>query len=355
MKIPIELKPYKDELLSSWLIRSSIAHGSDPSSWVSGVWLEYRAWTRDIDRHLPKDKITKLTQITSLSTDQIEDMTLELLIEKITDSKPLNDKQGWPYVIPTGFRGGTKTNGTHFCSTCLSEPNFYFKKQWRLAWNTACPKHNQLLTLKCQNCYHVFSPHLVDYIHTKLYICTHCGYDLRNSTIVKANAEVVTFQEQLNDAAFNGRIDNSIPLVKFTVTELFATLKAILLFFRTINNSPKHNHIFDKLDIPNFKYLYSIKKDSFEALDVRDKVNLLLAVSRLFTLKLDDIKKMLQEANITYKTLAGNKSFHSQTIRYLCDNLERSSKKDVVRRTKVIKPRSKEEVEKLMDEIRPYI
>lgn len=355
MQIPIEPRPYPDEILSSWLIRSSIANGSDPSSWVSGTWIEYRAWTRDIDRHLPKDKIAKLAQITSFSVDQIRDMTLEPLIEKITDTKLLNDKKGWPFVIPTGFRGGTKTNGTHFCSTCLSEPNFYIKKQWRLAWNTTCPKHNQLLTLRCQNCYHVFSPHLVDYIHTELHICTHCGYDLRDSTIVKADTEVITFQELLNDATCWGQVDNSIPIIEFTVKELFTTLKAILAFFRTINKSPKHNHIFDKLDIRKFEFLHSIKQDSFESLDVKDREHLLLAVSRLFAFSLDEIKEILQEAGVTYKTLASNRSSQSQTIKYFCENLKLSNTKVVAHHTKVIKPRSKEEVEKLMDEIRPYI
>lgn len=355
MKIPIEPKPYHDEILSSWLIRSSIANGSEPSSWASGIWIEYRAWTRDIDRHLPTDKINKISQITSLTKEQIRAMTLEPLVENITNEKPLNDKKGWPFVIPTGFRGGTKTNGTHFCSTCLSKPDFYIKKHWRLAWNTACPIHNQLLTLRCEKCYHVFSPYLIDYKNTKVHICTNCGYDLRDSNVVKADKEIIIFQETLNDAAFNNTIDNSIPLLEHSAHELFLTLRTILALFRTINRLPRHHDIFAKLDIPLFSFSSSSNKELFEAMDIKDRGSLLLAASRLLKLNIEEIKDMLQKSNITYKSFTDNISAQSKTIEYLSKDLHINKKKSHTNTYKEIKPRSKEEVEKLMDEIRPYI
>ncbi|MFE8730337.1 TniQ family protein, partial [Aeromonas hydrophila] len=47
---PVQISPFKDELLSSWLVRASLAHGCDPMSLTSAVWPTWRAWTVDIDR-----------------------------------------------------------------------------------------------------------------------------------------------------------------------------------------------------------------------------------------------------------------------------------------------------------------
>ncbi len=35
---PVQISPLKDELLSSWLVRASLAHGCDPMSLTSAVW-----------------------------------------------------------------------------------------------------------------------------------------------------------------------------------------------------------------------------------------------------------------------------------------------------------------------------
>jgi hypothetical protein len=179
MRIPIELEPLPNEILSSWLIRNSIANGSDPGSWVSGVWFNFRVWTRDIDRHLAADKINKLSKITSLSKEQVRNMTLEPIVEKITSDYSLNSQKAWPYIIPTGTRGTSTTNGIHFCKECLKESTPYLKKEWRLAWNVACSKHKELLLHKCQKCDKTFAPYKVDYLNTQICKCTHCGFDLR--------------------------------------------------------------------------------------------------------------------------------------------------------------------------------
>jgi hypothetical protein len=201
----------------------------------------------------------------------------------------------------------------------------------------------------------VFSPHLIDYINKELHLCTNCKYDLRNSDVVAADKEVIAFQELLNNASFNNAVDSSFPLIEHTTHELFATLRAILTFFRTINRLPKHSDIFSKLKMGKFEFSTSSKKESFEAMDIRDRESMLLAVSKLFALNLDEIKKIIQESNVTYKTLTSTSSTKSKTIKYLSEKLHIIEKESVTEYHKLIKPRSKEEVEKLMDEIRPYI
>ena len=357
MKIPIEVKAYSDETLSSWLIRNSIANGSDPRSWTSGIWLDFRAWTRDIDRHLPKSKINSLSKITSLSKEQIKDLTLEPIIEKITLEAPLNPNKNWLFVVSTGNRGASKINGTYFCSKCVAEPKPYLKKQSRLAWNIACPIHNQLLIQKCQQCSKNFAPHLIDYLSTDIHICTNCGYDLRTSIVTKVKAESLLFQESLNKAIFQNTIDSSFPLVEHTANELFYTIRILFSFFRALSRQHKTSDIFEKIDFLAKDNLFtSTKKSSFEQMNTEDREILLMLVSRLFKLTQDEIQELFKNSKITYKMLAQQIGIQSKTIDYFAKDLMVNNQfTSVTGVKKEIKPKSKDEVDKLMDEIRKYL
>lgn len=357
MKIPIEVKAYQDEILSSWLIRNSIANGSDPRSWTSGIWFDFRAWTRDIDRHLPKSRIGSLSKITSLSREQIKDLTLEPLIEKITLDAPLNPNKNWLFVVSTGNRGGSKINGTHFCSQCLTEPKPYLKKQWRLAWNIACPIHNQLLIQKCQQCSKNFAPHLIDYLHTDIHICTNCGYDLRTSTVTKVNPESLLFQESLNKAIFQDIIDPSFPLVEHTANELFYTIRILFSFFRALARLHRTSNLFEKIDFFAKNNLFSSSKNSsFEQMNIEDREILLMLVSRLFKLKQDEIQELFKNSKITYKMLAQQIGIQSKTIdNFAKDLMVNNQFTSVTGVKKEIKPKSKDEVDKLMDDIRKFL
>ncbi|MCK9490712.1 MAG: TniQ family protein [Sulfurimonas sp.] len=357
IKIPIEVKPYPDEILSSWIIRNSIANGSDPSSFVGGIWHEFRAWSRDIDRHLSSGKASKLSKITSLSKEQVKNLTLEPIIETITSRTSLNPKATWYFVIPTGTRGTTRINGAHFCSKCLALPNPYIKKQWKLAWNVACPIHKQLLISSCQNCNKVFSPHLIDYMNTKIYICTNCGFDLRKSSVIDSDKEALSLQESLNDAIFNGKISKSLPLAEHTIDELFITTRVLLSFFRNLYRLPRYKDIFEKLNLSNKEVFHtSSSRNSFEAIEVKDREILMIAVSRLFKINIDEIKNLFKNSKLRYKTLAEQLNISSKTIDYLAEGLIVSDSFSISANTcKEIKPRSKEEVETLMDEIRTFL
>ena len=110
--------PRPDELLSSWIIRNSVAHGSDPMGWVYGFWGEWRAWTRDIDRDLPGDKAARLARFSRLSPETIRAMTLAPAVERMLGKTP-GVNQAWPWVIPTGRRNRSVVGGLQFCPECL--------------------------------------------------------------------------------------------------------------------------------------------------------------------------------------------------------------------------------------------
>ena len=358
MKIPIELASLPNEILSSWLIRNSIANGSDPGSWVSGIWFNYRAWTRDMDRHLSTDKINKLSKITSLSKEQIRNMTLEPIVENITSNYSLNPQKSWSYIIPTGARGTSTTNGMHFCTECLKEDTPYLKKEWRLAWNVACPKHKELLLHKCQKCDKTFAPHKVNYLDIQVFKCTHCGFDLRQSKTTVANSEVLVFQSKLNNVAFHNIFDTDFPIVAHTQEELFNTIRIFISFFKNLLRLDKRHLLFEKINFNDEINLARYQKGTtFEAMSSVDREQMLLMVSRLFEFTMDEIRQFLMlDLQITKKSLLSQILTTSRTINFLANDLDNGIAKIVLAdRTSVIRPRTKDEVEALMEEISPYI
>ena len=105
MKIVIEPIIYPNETLSSWLIRSSILNGSQPSDWTNIIFNDNRMWNKDIDRFLQKEKLARLSKVSSKTIEELTNMTLEPLIQKIFKDEKLNPKKAWTFVVSTGQRG----------------------------------------------------------------------------------------------------------------------------------------------------------------------------------------------------------------------------------------------------------
>jgi len=356
MRIPIELDPFEDEIFSSWLIRNAIANGTDPSSFVDGVWPNYRTWTRDIDRHIPNDKIDILCKRISLSKEHIKNLTLEPLIEKIMLNGPLNPKKSWYFVIPTGLRGGLKTNGTYICPYCLDSKNPYFKKQWRLAWNTSCPIHGNLLMAKCQKCNRNIGPHLITYTNSSFQLCTHCGFDLRKSKCSPGNEDAISFQEQLNNCIFNDSFDIRFPIIENTPNELFITTRNILSFFKILIRLPAHYDIFDKLGIAQHSNKLEFEKRlTFESMEAKERQILLLMVYEIFKLDIIEIRNIIEESAITHKSLIQLKT-SNKTMTYLSKNLPVNNTHRYRQSMKQsIQPRTKKEVDKIIDSIKGFL
>ena len=357
MKIQIELEPNKDEILSSWLIRNSIANGSDPTSFMSGIWPNFRVWSRDIGRHLPSDKINSLSKVTSLSIEQIRDMTLEPIIENITSDYSLNPKKAWLYVIPTGHRGTIDINGTQFCKECLKKEKTYIKKQWRLAWNLACPIHKDFLLCKCQKCNATFSPHKIDYINTHIYKCANCNFDLRLSSTLPANNEIILFQEKLNSAAFNNIVDKTFPLIQYNQSELFLTIRTLIPLLKNLYNLKKYKQLFERIGFNITLQLSKYPKGTtFEAMSIKDREQLLLIVSKFLALNIDEIKQFFTETNIPKHTITSHISINSKTLSHLTKDLSNHKNRLLnSKKTPKITPRSKDEVELLMKEIDKFL
>lgn len=357
--LPISVKPLEDELLSSWLIRTAIANKTDPLGFSGGVWEDmYRFWTRDCDRYFPEEKAAPLSKYTGLLYLELQKLTLEPIIKKITHQRQLNPKTAWPWVIPTGQRNRTRINGLHFCSHCLDDPPVYFKKQWRLSWNVACPKHGILLQLHCPKCYTVFSPHLITYTNTDFTKCQKCGFDLRQAPIVKATNDVILFQEKLNDVVFKDQVDAIIlKPPDITISDIFATIHNLLFLFHRVDRCEAVQKLVEKLTSHYPCYYDFSSRQTLESIDVKERYLFISFIERLFQYDTKGIFALFMDSGITRQMLLEAGYTLSPFIEYLISQLKDNGRISVERKkfSKALEPKSPEEVERLMDEIRKYL
>lgn len=354
--IPIRPKPKEDEILSSWLIRCAIANGSDPEGWGGGIWDEYRIWTRDFDRSLPKSKAVPLCRATGISCSEIASMTLEPLILLVTNSESLNLNIAWPWVIPTGIRNRSKFNGLHFCPECLSEPDPYCKKQWRLSWNTACAKHKTILHLRCPQCHTVFSPHLVDYTDTDIGKCRKCGFDLREMASKQADEGVIRLQEMLNHSVLTGWAKGTI-FPDQGLSDIFATLRMLMFLFHGVSRCQAVQRVVSELTGHNDFPVIAYTGYALETADVYERHYLMMLCCKIFEMDINDIVELFWNAGVTRQMITEATHENSPVIRHLLSELPENGRERGPSNVgkKKIEPKSKQEVEKLMDEIRRYL
>ena len=354
--IPIRPKPKEDEILSSWLIRCAIANGSDPEGFGGGIWNEYRIWTRDFDRSLPKSKATSLCKIVGMDYSEITAMTLEPTILRITNTEYLNPKTAWPWVIPTGIRNRSKFNGLHFCAECLRESKPYFKRQWRLSWNTACAEHKTILHVRCPKCHMAFSPHLVTYVDIDIGKCQKCGFDLREINSVPADDKVIALQESLNHSVLlNESIGAIFP--DNNVSDMFATLRMLMFLFHRVSRCQAVQKVVSRLMGDEQSLIISYSIHALETTDVQERHYLMMLCAQVFNSSMGDIIDLFCEAGITRQMIFEAKHESSPVIDEMLANLPENGRsfKKINSAKKKIEPRSKKEVEQLMDRIRKYL
>lgn len=186
---PIHLKPLSDELLSSWVIRLSHAHGYKVQTMCAILFgTSSVIWNRDIDQLAPQDIIDVLSRISGTPVDRIENTTLRAYEGALFERHNSNGMCRW--IVPLGiFHRSRRRSGLMFCPQCLAEDATpYFRRRWRLAFSIICSRHGSYLQDACPECKSPIAPHRSD-MHGRqvfpcagLYVhCWKCGFDLRKS------------------------------------------------------------------------------------------------------------------------------------------------------------------------------
>jgi hypothetical protein len=217
---PAYSKPQDDELLSSWLVRLSMAHGLKLHTFCSLAWPRKAIWNRDIDKSADEGVLAVLAEKTNTPLERVRGTTLSayegILYEK---HNPFGNTL---WLMPVGVYHRMRTHyGLQFCPRCLAgdkEP--YFRRRWRLAFATVCMEHRVVLRDRCPRCGAAVNFHRDElgmrskYAATSMTLCHACRFDLRTAdensvgggSEVEADAAEVEFQERLLNAIRDGWI-----------------------------------------------------------------------------------------------------------------------------------------------------
>lgn len=355
MKLAVQCNRVEDELLSSWITRCALANGSDPKSFYIALWKQYKSAYYDLDRHTPLKLLKPLAQVTHCSISELESLTLHSSFQNISaKSTSVNIKKSWDFVIPLGKRGAYQSRGIQYCPLCLQDMP-YFKKHWRMAWNTSCDLHKVKLLSLCSKCGMFIDYHKIDYKNPYLHLCGHCGYDLRKADIEVSNPKIIEIQTVLNDAFFEGNINSSLPLVELSLHDLFLTLKSLIALIKTIHGTQKYDWFFEDLYIKGYDF-EDKSRTSLELMGFDDRESILMIIHMIFKLEFHELERLFSKLSLTEKTFTQHCKVMSPTIKCLfmlsTKSMDQKSKRVV--KNEVI-PRSKLEVEQLFKQIEGFM
>lgn len=188
---PIRYKPLPDELLSCWLVRLAHGHGLKVQTFCNLIFGNRRqVWNRDIDRLAPAWLIDELCYRTGTSHDAALNTTLRAYEGVLYSKFRMSGALQWILVLKMYHRK-REGYGLQFCPTCLAgDAAPYFRKCWRVAFNTVCTRHGTMLLDRCPACGVAIAIHRLDMIKpdaidiAPLSYCHACGFDLRDGPAV---------------------------------------------------------------------------------------------------------------------------------------------------------------------------
>lgn len=182
---PIHYQPLPDELLSCWLVRLAHGHGLKVQTFCNAIFGNQRqVWNRDIDRLAPAWLVNEVQMRTGVTQKVALGTTLRpyegLLYRKFNPSGFL------PWLLSLKlFHRKRIGYGLQFCPACLAEDQIpYFRRRWRVAFNTVCTKHAIMLHDRCPKCQAAVAVHRLDICgfvvqsNRELSVCHACRFDL---------------------------------------------------------------------------------------------------------------------------------------------------------------------------------
>ena len=185
---PIRYKPQPDELLSSWLVRLSVGHGLRVQTFCNLIFGNQRqVWNRDIDRLAPDWLINELSLRTGTPIEIAQVTTLRAYEGQLYQRFRTAGTLPWIQTLRMYHRKRVGF-GQQYCAACLAgDDSPYFRRAWRVSFNTVCPRHKLMLRDRCPACQTGVSYHRMEMGRSlnadalELANCHECGFDLRES------------------------------------------------------------------------------------------------------------------------------------------------------------------------------
>ena len=207
--LPYHSIPFRDELLSSWLVRLSLGNGCKPHTLCSILLPNIEIWTRDIDRSATSALFSRLALMSKefVSID-FKQHTLQFY-HRCFDGG-ISTKATNVGILPVGiYHRLRKHHGLQYCPLCLgNDKTPYYRRHWRLSIQYSCEEHNCFLLNGCSICARPLMPHRLDCEKgLTLASCSHCQHDLSDERPHFADAAESVVQHQLDDMVRKGYID----------------------------------------------------------------------------------------------------------------------------------------------------
>lgn len=291
----------------------------------------FQVWNRDIDRLAPEWLITELSDRTGTAKDQVMDATLQSYQGVLYHRHRASGTLSWIQSLKLHHRK-FEGFGLQFCPECLAhdeEP--YFRKSWRVAFNTICTIHNCMLQDRCHYCGHGVAFHRNDMRHAEyvatiaLKECHHCGFDLSKSPTIRpsyVSRDIGIFlgnlsQKLLDETLSQAEIDNLLVMHHF----------AKLMF--TKNSTVKlYSYLCDVMGVNKIPL---ITKDDIEGVDVETRHHVLQVIAYLMLdlgprlrvaiavkgLRYNHLKKDFNEMPKCYADLIERFSIKELSLHYL--------------------------------------
>lgn len=146
-------------------------------------------WYRDVDRMAPDWLIEKIAAGTGLTVVKVLATTLRYYEGRLF--RHYREFGVLPWILPLKVSEWKhKGYGLQFCPACLAEDAVpYFRKRWRVAYYTWCPRHHAMLHDRCPNCGAAIAFHRRDLNSSSvdsvgsITQCWQCDFDLRLASV----------------------------------------------------------------------------------------------------------------------------------------------------------------------------
>lgn len=229
------IKPYENELLSSWLFRIAKRNYTNVSSLLHYHFKNKNMSIKDIDLYkFNKKEIQLIKEIYSVSVKKHQLFKYNSYLEEVITN---TSRHVW---ISTSNRNPyyKKFCGIRFCPLCLKEKE-YFHDTWRIMLFNICEKHNCFLLNSCEKCHSkiIYANNSYD---IPMYRCHNCFFDIRKSKLVfiKKNSKLFINHSHLKKILDNGYV---ILNNKWTYSfSYFYLLKFLVNIQLRVNNIHKY-------------------------------------------------------------------------------------------------------------------
>lgn len=181
-RFAFSLSPYGGELLSSYLVRSALLHGSTPYRFYNLLWPGRPVWNRDTDRISDQAWLGELALASGADASMLAGATLRDFALRLSGS--IGGTGDIPFILSLGvFHRTRRLHGLQYCPQCLNEdiPYAWFRKQWRVGFIVACQRHGNRLLDACPNCDAPIVPHRSSLLLSVK--CHNCGASLAVESI----------------------------------------------------------------------------------------------------------------------------------------------------------------------------